>query len=550
MKKILILCLALTAAIQMTAMSQATPKDTIDVVCYDLKLDVNYISLFHMAYIYANNHEYKLTGAIIADSIPPGIYTNCMMDLKHIATNKKIPATSVCIQLDRDEKGYCVITGTMLGEDNILYNLHLSWQAPSVKDTVAISFHRCSEVAYYPDLGHDFMLTNQNDQYNVAIDIIQVPMGEEFTKQNLNMGYCLIANRETNDTIQIAEAKGKVWQSNDTTYLTTMITGFDSILYQIEMWYAVPEVIDQTELIISNTTFYNKMESDGYYALVGCTADKEYEFGIALLGNTEEDIPGTYVNDGLFGGFSGQNYDFLHFIGGQYTTYVAKWNPQQQDYDIISIEKGTATLTMDSDSAIHLNGIFVGANGVAYSVALHTNMDKPRILDDAPAGDVNRMFVDKNELTIEQLTEDKVRIEIMTDSDLLALWVYVEYIDDEIIIPEGEYVVSDAGDYWTVIAGDGSLGKSFYATHDGEMFTSLYFLIDGTLIVSKKNGELQFELNALNSYDVPVHIVYEAASSTGVEHVGAKTTHAKKKLINNHFFIEVDGETYNILGAK
>ena len=34
----------------------------------------------------------NLTGAIFADSIPPGTYTNCVMDLKHIATQKQIPA--------------------------------------------------------------------------------------------------------------------------------------------------------------------------------------------------------------------------------------------------------------------------------------------------------------------------------------------------------------------------------------------------------------------------------------------------------------------------
>ena len=66
------------------------PIDTIDVVCHDLKLDTDFIGLFGMAYIFANNSEYKLTGAIYADSIPPGTYTNCVMDLKHIETQKKV----------------------------------------------------------------------------------------------------------------------------------------------------------------------------------------------------------------------------------------------------------------------------------------------------------------------------------------------------------------------------------------------------------------------------------------------------------------------------
>ena len=48
----------------------------------------------------------------------------------------------------------------------------------------------------------------------------------------------------------------------------------------------------------------------------------------------------------------------------------------------------------------------------------------------------------------------------MTDRDLLAMWFYVEQIDDDIIIPEGEYSIDTSDDYWSVIAADGSLGKS------------------------------------------------------------------------------------------
>ena len=158
--------------------SHAAPVDTIDVVCHDLKLNTDFIGLFGMAYIFANNEEYNLTGAIYADSIPPGTYTNCVMDLKHIATQKMIPAVSVSITLDVDANRNCIITGHMIGEDNIYYNLHLSWTPPTANDTVRIAFDTPSRVAYYPDLDHDFMLTNKDENYDVSLDIIGVPMGE------------------------------------------------------------------------------------------------------------------------------------------------------------------------------------------------------------------------------------------------------------------------------------------------------------------------------------------------------------------------------------
>ena len=551
MKKIFIILMAVAMGLPPAmAASQATPVDTIEVVCHDLTLNTDFISLFGMAYIFANNEDYNLTGAIFADSIPPGTYTNCVMDLKHIATQKMIPATSVTITLAVDASRNCVITGHMIGEDNICYNLHLSWTPPTATDTVHIAFDKSSSVAYYPDLAHDFMLTNKDENYDISLDIVGVPMGESFTERNLNIAYCMIANRQTHDTISIAAAEGQVWQSGDTTYLSANVLGFDAVVYDIDLWYAVPEVTETQEISIYNATFYNELAKDGYFALVGTTEDKSIEFAISLLGNTEEDVPGTYVNDGLFGGFTGKNYDFIHFIGGSYSTYIAKWNEERKDYDILSIEKGHATVTLDEDQEVTLVGAFVAENGVEYRITMTSKVDKPRIEDDAESGAVERMFVDEKQPTIEQQEEDKILMEIMTDSDLMALWFYVEYIDDEIVIPEGEYTIDDSGDYWSVIKGDGSLGKSFYATHDGEYFTSLYFLVDGTVVVSKKDGKLHLEMHALNSYDVPVHIVYDPTATTGLSNSPSPITNSQKLLRHGQLLIEREGKIYNVQGIE
>lgn len=549
MKKFVLFCMAAIVAVATSAKPQANPVDTIDVVCYDLQLNTDYLGLFRMAYIFANNSEYKLTGAIYADSIPPGKYTNCVMDLYHLESGVQIPATSVEIVLSVDQNRNCRIDGWMIGEDTILYNLDLSWQIPTTKETVAISFDKSSWVAYYPDLGHDFMLSNEDDAYNISMDIVQVPMGESFTEKNINKGYCHIVNKQSKDTIEIAAAEGRVWQANDTTYLSAMVTGFDSIMYDIQLWYAVPKVVQTVELDFPNATFYNELESDGYYALVGQTTDKQYEFAISLLGDTEEDIPGTYVNDGLFGGFSGKNYDFLHFIGGQYTTYIAKWNADKKDYEIISIEKGETVVKMDDDQNIRLEGNFVGADGVEYKVTLSSKVDKPRIIDDATEGAVERTFFNKDELVVEKLTEDEVRLEIMTDRDLLAMWFYVEQIDDEIIIPEGEYSIDNSEDYWSVVAADGSLGKTFYAMHDGEYFTSFYFLTSGTVEISKKEGQLYMEIHGKNSYDIPVHIIYDG-STTDVENIQTEDTmSSQKRIMDGQLMIIRHGKTYNAQGS-
>lgn len=557
MKKLFTLLLVILAISSVNAQSDmqgvsASPVDTIDVVCHDLELNTDFIGLFRMAYIFANNGDYKLTGAIIADSIPPGTYTDCMMDLKHIPSQKMISAQSVTLTLAVDHNRNCVITGTMIGDDNICYNLDLSWTVAEPTDTVAISFASSAWVAYYPDLANDFMLVNETDTYNIALDIVGVDMGENFTEKNLNIPYCLIANKLTNDSIKIAAAKGRVWQSNDTTYLSAEVIGFDAILYDIDLWYAVPTVTETVHLDIYNATFYNELESDGYYALVGITNDRNIEFAISLLGNSLEEISGNFINDGVFGSFSGKNYDFINYIGGSHSTYIAKWNTIKSDYDIITIEQGEARVTMDEEENVTLVGTFIGKDGVEYHINMTSKVDKPHFEDDEQVRPINRTIYGKNGVTIQNNIDKDATImfELFTDNELMALWFIAEEPDDDIIIPEGVYPIDDSDDYGSVIPSDGSLGKSFYATHDGVYFTSLYFLVSGTVEVRNNNGHLYMEINAVNSYDVPVHIIYDEAGTTHVDSPTAPAIDTKKILQDGHLLIESNGSTYNIFGSK
>ena len=558
MKKLLII-LALSLLTISTALSQSnqrvvtTPIDTIDVVCHDLELNTDFLSLFKMAYIFANNDEYELTGAIYADSIPPGTYTNCVMDLKHIATQTQIPAVSVTLTLAIDANRNCVITGQMLGEDNICYNLHLSWTPPTSTDTIKIAFDNSAWVAYYPDLEHDFMLSNQNEEYDVALDIRRVAMGDTFDEGNLNIAYCLITNKLTRDTVKIASAEGRVWQANDTTYLSANVAGFDAVTYSIDLWYAVPEVTQTQALTISDATFYNKLEEEGFYALIGKTEDQSLEFAISLLGSTEEDIPGTYINDGLFGAFTGENYDFLHFIGGNYATYIAKWNVDKNDYDVLSIEKGNAKVTMDGEQNVTLVGTFIAQDGIQYNITLTTKVDIPRLDDDMTSGSID-CVITGDDITLEDMTAENGTIffDVMTDNALMALYFYAEAADPEIVIPEGTYYIDDTQDYFTVNASDGSIGTypTFYATHNGMDFTSMYFFVSGTVEVVNKQGKLYMEINARNSYNVPAHIIYDGSVTTGILDTQIPTPDTQKVLRDGQLLIIRNGNAFNLMGAR
>jgi hypothetical protein len=79
----------------------------------------------------------------------------------------------------------------------------------------------------------------------------------------------------------------------------------------------------------------------------------------------------------------------------------------------------------------------------------------------------------------------------------------------------------------------------------------LYFMVEGTVEVSKNNdGKLHLEVNALNSYDVPVHIVYDA-SGTGLEDIAVEdVVGVKKMIIDGQMVIIRNGEAFHATGAR
>jgi hypothetical protein len=141
-------------------------------------------------------------------------------------------------------------------------------------------------------------------------------------------------------------------------------------------------------------------------------------------------------------------------------------------------------------------------------------------------------------------------------SDLCALYFIVEDFDEELTIQPGVYTISKSLDAMTVLASVGAVDNSpypsFYAKQNaqGQLVAPLYFLVSGTVTVEKVDGKMKLEVNAVNSYDVPVHIVYDATQGTGsaVENVKLEVK-AVKMIKNSQLIINREGKMYNAQGA-
>ena len=146
-------------------------------------------------------------------------------------------------------------------------------------------------------------------------------------------------------------------------------------------------------------------------------------------------------------------------------------------------------------------------------------------------------------------------VDAQDQSDMVVLYLFTDTPDKEIGLPVGTYSINNTHVAGSVLAStgvndDGSVSPSIYSTTDGEYLDRMYFLVDGTVTVSKnKDNTLHLEVNAVNSYDIPVHIVYDG-TATGLEDIQVETINGTTKVMTNGQLVIIrDGKIYNAMGT-
>ena len=195
--------------------------------------------------------------------------------------------------------------------------------------------------------------------------------------------------------------------------------------------------------------------------------------------------------------------------------------------------------------------------GVLYKVTTDVKLPKIGLEYDATEGSVNRSFSSKDQLIVTtdyvaQYGELYVDIVAADKKDILSMVFLVRNVDKVIGVPEGRYPINKSAQTGTVFASPGLVNEKIYPSFYGKLNASgnlmppCYFLQAGEVVVEKVNDRLKLTVDAVNSYDVPVHIVYEA-DGTSVENVDVKKI-SRKLIKDNQLLIIKDGVQYNVVG--
>lgn len=341
------------------------------------------------------------------------------------------------------------------------------------------------------------------------------------------------------------------YEENETTQkVTGWLVCDNRVKFQLDLSYTKPTYTRDETIEISNALVDDRIADSGYFTFKGTTDDNTRYVNMMIYSNI---IEGEYTTD-----------DF-----DEYISYIDVRDTNGEslgEYSFIETE-GTASVTSENGIYTFTGTIIMQSStdptdvprvNITMSGKIQTGMDYDHDSEDFVAKLIN----------VEQVTPDYsseygsyVSL-IATDSkDAPTKEIYllfmIEEEDPAIVIPEGEYVISDSYEAGTVVAcpgvSNGSVTPSFAGllSEDGGMQVPLWFLREGTVKVKNNDGNLYVTVDAKNSYGRTIDVIInENDSSIDQTQSDSNTGKVRKYIENNQVVIERDGIKYNTLGIR
>ena len=547
-------------------------KDTIVITSTNAIINDMYGMSDQTILVDASTAEYEINAAYNATAIttpaeyPTGSSYVYLTDLK---TGQQIESIVCNLKITGNKTDGYQVEIRMMGTDYKYYIMNLSYGIPEVKETKVLDFKNISKTMYYIDkLGlKELQMVNYDGEYSASFDILYIDqvMGGEFDMTNMfEEQTFLVQHIQTAEgvydaTVRVFDFGGKIWQENDTTFLTASILGFDSIQYEISMFYTIPvptETVTYTFDGFGNDVveFTNAVTSAGIFILDAMSADGQLMAKVNVERITTKSIEGTFYNDGKF-----DHNDFYPT-----DTWVKVWNATTKDYDEYSVQKGTMTVTVE-DKIVTAVASLICDNAVQYDLTFKTEYTRERIPFDEEEEELDYTFESTSYVAATDWRPKGYRIIelMMVDANATIVADFYFIVDEnvaadaDIVLPAGVYPINASWQSGSTLACSGILpdgpAPSYVCFVDKEGYLDpegLYCLVDGTVTIENIEGKMKLEVDAINSYDIPVKIHYIGEVDTAVEDVEVEQEVGATKMIKDgQLLIIRNGNTYNVTGA-
>lgn len=561
--------------------TKPAPTETVDIVATNMVVDEFEFWGMVFCTVQASNDEYTVT-LDMANGLPMGELTSedfnvAYSSVYRIADSTEIVFDEIISATVSEVEGKPAVKAQVVGVDNILYNLDLSYVVPEATDTVNVVFDDVVTAKYYAESA-DYYIYNENENFIVTLDIFEEKgnlMGE-YTADDFDMYYTQLGVITDGDTavVSIADVKAVVTPTaeENIVLIEAELISHDAVLYKLSTKADVSDQgleHDATEgfLMDEYTTediyTINDQSANGYIMFDVESADGNDLMGLVFWvdGADEKTIipTGTYQINGTTEsgtvlastgmGAQGLTYSLYATLDAEGMITPPCWFMVGGEV-VVSEENGILSITVDA----------VNSNNLPIYITCEYDLNtKQGLQHDMTEGSLNVVYTDNDDVEIitKYISDGILYLDMIAadGSNNTTVGFFAEAVDSVIGIPAGTYPINDTQDYGTVMSNsgiqDGYIYPSYYINLNaqGGILTPCYFMVSGNVVVENIEGHLKVTIDALNSYDVPAHIVYEANPvETAIENVTVNNN-ASKLVENNQLFIIKDGVKYNVMGS-
>ncbi len=188
----------------------------------------------------ATNEDGDEVSLLLKTSSLYGSYTLENVKMGSITHNGSRHSVSLALEVDltvaEDDNYMPYISGSVLGNDTVLYVLELNHALPEPKDQIDIEFTTAGESCFYSRQGYYFMF-NANKEYLMAMEVYtSMPEDDEYTYFDFNRSYTHLGVINGTDTTDVTmlNCVAAIEEKSEKEYaLEAYFLGSDSILYHI-----------------------------------------------------------------------------------------------------------------------------------------------------------------------------------------------------------------------------------------------------------------------------------------------------------------------------
>lgn len=373
------------------------------------------------------------------------------------------------------------------------YHLTFSYAVPEATDTIDIVATNLDIDDSYASLFGIYFLSASNADYDISMTLYQG--SGNFTLEDADI---TLTDLATGAAIDIFDADFNITGNQ----VLGGLLGYDNVYYNLDLSFVMPESTRTETIIVPAGELSDLINDMGAFQAVGYNAAEDRY--VSFVAYTDQ-IAGHYTTADM----------------DDYYTYVADVTNGEENADFFDFLDGDVTVTYDAaTSTATLSGTLLCQNSVdptdvpLYTINMTCTVSVPGMQYDAEDEDYDEEFsaseVDIDDQYFDQYGVVLVNAESATTMAIVSMEFNVANLDDNTIIPAGNYIIDDSEMPGTVIASPGvqnnSVYPSFagYLSEDGQGITvPLWFMEDGNVTVTAS----RIEVNATNSYGRNIHVV-------------------------------------------